>query len=482
MDSKIVIFGAAGGGIKTAETLKSFGIDFYCFVDNDKNKWGTVLLKLNKKIFSPDILISDEYKIIIASEHQVEIEKQLEEMGIISNLILKEDLIIPYIDELYKNMYESFNNNSILNKERMSNNRIIIDLAEGVKLGGIESWTYTVASELVKLGIDVEVFAKKTDAVPPKCIRDNFKYFDLEYCDFKENIYSLALEILNKSPCTVIINKHTQIFYAAYIAKQLCSDSKITIISVIHSDTVTLYRRQKKIEKMTDLIFCVSKRIRKKLIQDYNIPIEKVFYKESPVLLLENGYKDRDYTENVEEPIKIGYAGRLVKFSKRADLIPKLIGELDKRNCNYLLAIAGDGSYINVLKDFIKKNNLSHKVYLAGKMDQREISFFWKKQDIFISLSDYEGSSISALEAMGQGVVPVETDVSGTDEFVENGINGYIVPIGDVGRMAECILELDKHREKLHVMGSISRKKIEEKCKPDDYGKYIIKLSKLYDK
>ena len=40
---KIVIFGASGGAVKVAKTLKNLGMDFLCFVDNDKNKWGTTV-------------------------------------------------------------------------------------------------------------------------------------------------------------------------------------------------------------------------------------------------------------------------------------------------------------------------------------------------------------------------------------------------------------------------------------------------------
>lgn len=39
----IVIFGASGGAVKVAKTLKNLKIDFRYFVDNDKNKWGKVV-------------------------------------------------------------------------------------------------------------------------------------------------------------------------------------------------------------------------------------------------------------------------------------------------------------------------------------------------------------------------------------------------------------------------------------------------------
>lgn len=43
---------------------------------------------------------------------------------------------------------------------------------------------------------------------------------------------------------------------------------------------------------------------------------------------------------------------------------------------------------------------------------------FWKGQDVFVNVSEYEGTSLSMLEAMGYGCVPVVTDVSGAREFI----------------------------------------------------------------
>ena len=54
---------------------------------------------------------------------------------------------------------------------------------------------------------------------------------------------------------------------------------------------------------------------------------------------------------------------------------------------------------------------------------------------------------------MGCGAVPVVTDTSGVCDDIENGINGFIVPIGDFCAAADRIEWLASHRDKMVTMG-----------------------------
>lgn len=83
-NKKIIIFGAGNNGKIIFEWLP---IDILYFVDNDKSKWGTKIE--NIEIREPRSILHenrDEVIVLIASLFYLEIEKQLEEMG------LKKDL------------------------------------------------------------------------------------------------------------------------------------------------------------------------------------------------------------------------------------------------------------------------------------------------------------------------------------------------------------------------------------------------------
>ncbi len=469
MEKELVIFGASGGGVKVAQTLQSFGIDFHCFLDNSPGKWGTVLE--DKRIESPDILLHGGYRIIIASEYQAEIEKQLDEMGQLENLLLKEELLLPETDALLPSFQPR---HSDWKKEEIPERpeRIIIDLMEGVQLGGIETWTYRVTRELKKTGYPVMVYAKETDMQPEDDIADCFQYFDLDYRHFREDVLLLAEALLKELPCKVVINKHTQLLYAAYLVKQFAGDA-VKILSIVHNDTVVWYRRHKALADILDTILCVSSRIQKTLTEQYGLSDNKVCYRPSPVYCDE--ILQRTYTLDRKEPIHLGYAARLTKFQKRADLLIQLIEELEEQNCNYFLSIAGDGPYFGKLQDFIAEKNLGQKVRLLGYLNADSIEKFWKTQDVFVSVSDFEGVGLSMLEAMAQGVVPIETNVAGAEDFIIPNQNGYYVEVGNVQMLADCICRLEKNREKMQDMGMCSHEIIKEKCDPAGYGAFIVK-------
>ncbi len=61
---------------------------------------------------------------------------------------------------------------------------------------------------------------------------------------------------------------------------------------------------------------------------------------------------------------------------------------------------------------------------------------------IFILPSLIEGFSLSTLESMACGAVPVVTDCGGVTDYVESGINGIIVPKGDAEAISQAVLEL----------------------------------------
>ena len=280
---KTAIFGASGGGQKVAQTFDSFGIAYDCFIDNNKAKWGGK--NGDTKILPPTVLKDEDYQILIASEHQAEIEQQLEQMGLLDRLVLKEDLILPFVSKQKKTIKKEYNEKQVsLAKERT----VIIDLSEGVQLGGIETWSYMVASMFQTEQIPVEVWAKKTKMEPPAEIAALFRYYPIEYHDFSNNVLELARELIKKAPVSVLINKQTQLMYAAMLAKEICGEEAIRIVSVIHNDNIALYRRQKRLEQYTDHICCVSAQIRRKLMEEFGVDQNKVTYKESPMRVDQN--------------------------------------------------------------------------------------------------------------------------------------------------------------------------------------------------
>ena len=91
----------------------------------------------------------------------------------------------------------------------------------------------------------------------------------------------------------------------------------------------------------------------------------------------------------------------------------------------------------------------------------------------------YEGCSMVEIEteSIGRGIVA--TDLGFSAEAIQNGINGYKVPLGDVGGFVKIIKELWNRPDVCNMLGENARKDYEQKYRPEDNYK---QLCEIYDK
>ena len=112
---------------------------------------------------------------------------------------------------------------------------------------------------------------------------------------------------------------------------------------------------------------------------------------------------------------------------------------------------------------------------MLGLLEHAQMADFWKHQDIMVSCSDWEGHSISQVEAMVGGAVPILTDVSGVRDDVQDGYNGYVVEVGNIEKMAYKIIFLEKHREMLVKMGMHAYETVKNRQPKEDVLERFLK-------
>lgn len=111
------------------------------------------------------------------------------------------------------------------------------------------------------------------------------------------------------------------------------------------------------------------------------------------------------------------------------------------------LDIYGRGAEDEKIKKLIEKNRASEYIKMCGHKNLEEI---YKQYDAYLSGSTSEGFGLSLLEAIGSGLPIIGFDVRyGNQTFIEDGKNGYKIPISEEMESAERIEKLSKYIIKL---------------------------------
>lgn len=148
-------------------------------------------------------------------------------------------------------------------------------------------------------------------------------------------------------------------------------------------------------------------------------------------------------------PLRLAYIGRMVEAQKRISNFLLLVDALEARGVSYELHMVGDGHDLSSWAAGLASRNLRHgAVRMHGRRDPAWVERFLQGIDISVLLSEFEGTSVTMLEAMGAGVVPAVTRVrSGVDEWVRDGESGIVVEVGAIDDMADRLTALWRDRE-----------------------------------
>ena len=97
-----------------------------------------------------------------------------------------------------------------------------------------------------------------------------------------------------------------------------------------------------------------------------------------------------------------------------------------------------------------------------GSVPHELVFTIMRQHDIFVFPSLFEGLALVILEAMAQGLPVITTRNSGGPMAIDDGVNGFIVPIRDPDAIVGRVLELHGDRDRLASMGMAAWSKAEQ--------------------
>ena len=119
------------------------------------------------------------------------------------------------------------------------------------------------------------------------------------------------------------------------------------------------------------------------------------------------------------------------------------------------LMVNGDRLMVN--GDRLK---ISSRILLPGRSEK--VIEEMNKSEIFAFSSDYEGMSNAVVEAFCIGLPIITTKVSGTEDFIKDGENGFLLDIGDTDGMEKAMRMLMSNEVLRRKMGEKNRMEAEQ--------------------
>jgi len=310
----------------------------------------------------------------------------------------------------------------------------------------------------------------------------------LDYPVFPAPSYTLSLAVkiadLTQAMNLDIVHVHYAVPHAvsAYLARQMSASRRVPIVTTLHGTDITLVGSNPSLHSIvrfaieqSDRVTAVSAWLRDQTVQQFDTtkPIEVVPNFVDPDIYTCR-HRDCPMRRFVAEGEKVVlHISNFRPVKRVADIIRAFA--LIRRKISSRLLLVGEGPDREQAEDLARELGILGSTAFLGQHTSTEC--FYSIADLFLMTSKNEAFGLAALEAMSAQVPVVGYAGGGLNEVVRDGETGFLVPFGQIEKLAERSLELLKDRERARAMGRRAREVVLENYVPD---RVVPQYEKVY--
>jgi glycosyltransferase involved in cell wall biosynthesis len=216
--------------------------------------------------------------------------------------------------------------------------------------------------------------------------------------------------------------------------------------------------------RVTTALVAVSPEVRDDLVKLRVAPASKFTVVRLGIELDERTGSDDDIRAETrrqlgvaQDAFVVGWVGRMTAV-KRTDDVVRALGGLVDRGVDAYLCLVGDGPDRDHLERYAHELGVVKRCLFVGY--QEDVARFYSAIDALLLPSVNEGTPVSVIEALAAQRPAVATRVGGTPDVIRDGVDGFLVEVGDADALSERLAELANDPERRARMGAAGRERV----------------------
>ena len=352
---------------------------------------------------------------------------------------------------------------------------------------GLQPLYFNLSKVQASIGHDVHVIAKRSPGQPSL---ETYAGVTVHRVDFPFNLQALTTlrKLVDPTTPTVIHTHSTSGYFLTATKRALPAP----IVSHVHGTTysaatpavlsfgsirneysrwgvTTSYLRERALWSAADRIAAVSTSVKSDLVSRYGIG-------EAKIRLVYNGvdadlfkpdrtpeFPEKKVIEGKKVILYVGHFG----LRKGIPFLIRSMREVTKEVPDaFLVCIGGvpswlpKGEYWSHLNALIEENGLEGKVLLLDRKANEALPAYYSAADIFVLPSYYEAFPKVLIEAMACERPVITSNLGGTRDSVEDGVNGKLVDYADPIQLADAIVTILEDEAMAKRMGKAGRERV----------------------